>query len=211
MAKTIALKPVKRQYVRFRIRGLSPLIQHRWSEKAKRMMLEKKQGRKTKDREPCDPEAEAREATYFTSSGAYGVPAMAIKRALIAAAHKDVGIEKTLVRKALFILCSDPSGVLAMDCDEPVIGQAGDGTGDPVRVGMGSTDLRYRPYFHRWSIDITCELDADLLRVDDLLTLVDRAGFGVGIGEWRPEKGGDYGRFEVDRSVKVQVSDEKPE
>ncbi len=43
MAKTIALKPVKRQYVRFRIRGLSPLIQHRWSEKAKRMMLEKKQ------------------------------------------------------------------------------------------------------------------------------------------------------------------------
>ena len=209
-ASKISLKPVRRQYIRFCIKGISPLIQHRWSEKAKRLMLEKKQGRKTKDRSPCDPEEEAREATYFTSEGDYGVPATAIKRAIISAAHKDIGVEKTLVRKALFILCSDPGGVLAMDCDEPVVGQAGDGTGDPVRVGMGSTDLRYRPYFHHWSVEVTCEIDADLLTVEDLLTLVDRAGFGVGIGEWRPEKGGEYGRFEVDRSRKVEVSDERP-
>jgi hypothetical protein len=42
-----------------------------------------------------------------------------------------------------------------------------------------------------------------LLQRDDVLALVDRAGFGVGICEWRPEKGGEFGRFEIDQNVPV--------
>jgi hypothetical protein len=35
--------------------------------------------------------------------------------------------------------------------------------------------------------------------------MIERAGFGVGIGEWRPEKDGDYGRFRVDRDGVSEV------
>lgn len=66
---------------------------------------------------------------------------------------------------------------------------------DFVRVGSGAVDLRYRPEFREWRCIFHCEYDADLLRKDDVKNLVDKAGFGVGVGEWRPEKGGDYGRF----------------
>jgi len=38
-------------------------------------------------------------------------------------------------------------------------------------------------------------------------TLIDRAGLSVGIGEWRPEKGGEYGRFKIDDTVPVEVQD----
>jgi hypothetical protein len=124
---------------------------------------------------------------------------MAIKGAIINAAHKDIGIEKTLVRKSLFLVCADSRMVLEMDCDEPVIKE------DPVRVGQGSADLRYRPYFYRWAVDLTFEIDAGLLQVEDLLNLIDRAGFGVGVGEWRPEKGGEFGRFQVDRTCPITV------
>ena len=31
-----------------------------------------------------------------------------------------------------------------------------------------------------------------------MLTLVNRAGFGVGIGDWRPQRDGDKGRFVLD-------------
>jgi hypothetical protein len=77
---------------------------------------------------------------------------------------------------------------------------------DTVRVGAGSTDLRYRPEFRNWSMILNFEFDAQSLTQPTILNLVQRAGFGVGLGEWRPEKGGEYGRFEVDVNFETLVS-----
>ena len=194
----ITLKPISKRRMTFGIRGTSPLIMHQWSEKAKREMRDKQQdGKKTKTREKRVPIDEAKAATYTTQDGDIGIPGMAFKSALVSAAHKDIGIEKTLVRKALFLVTDDPNKVLKIDCDEPTVRE------DMVRVGMGSADLRYRPEFIRWSCLIELEVDSELLQRDDVLALVDRAGFGVGICEWRPEKGGEFGRFEIDQNVPV--------
>lgn len=187
----VKLKPINTRQMRCVIKGTSPLIQHKWSEKALIMMREKGSGKKTKDREARNPEAESEAATYRDSSGNYAIPVLALKSAIISAAHKDIGIEKTLVRKALFIK-SNPDMMLPMQCSEPVTRE------DSVRVGQGSADLRYRPQFDDWSVEFTVEIDADLLQPSDVVNLIDRAGFGVGIGEWRPEKGGEYGRFQVE-------------
>jgi hypothetical protein len=196
----INLKPIKTEQLTFTIRGISPMIQHSWSEKAKIQMRDKHAGKKTKTREIRDPEAEAEAAAYRTDEGDHGIPAMAFKSSLITAAHKDIGIEKTLLRKALFVHCEDSGGVLGMDASDPIMRE------DCVRVGAGSTDLRYRPEFREWAVTITCTFDAELLRVEDIINLVNRAGFGCGIGEWRPEKGGEYGRYEVDTTMPVETS-----
>lgn len=199
MAGTLKLTPIKKTKVSFRIRGISPLIQHAWNDKAKEQMRLKHAGKKSKTREIRNPEQEARDAAYYTQDGEYGAPVAAIKSSIVAAAHKDLGIEKTLVRKALFFPCSDRNNVIRMECSEPEMRE------DCVRVGVGSTDLRYRPYFFEWAVDLEAEFDSTWLQTEDLITLVDRAGFGVGIGEWRPEKGGEYGRFEVDRTQPVEA------
>jgi len=203
MAKSqkIGLKGINRQVYSVRIVGKSPLIQHAWAEKSKQMMRDKHAGKKTKDRSTRDPEQEGKDAAYYTEDGKYAIPALAIKAAMITAAHKDIGLEKTLVKKALFVYPSAVNPMLEMECDEPVIHE------DNVRVGQGSADLRYRPYFDKWAVTMSWEIDGDLLRAEDFLTLLDRAGFGVGIGEWRPEKGGEYGRFEVDRSHPMDVAE----
>lgn len=76
---------------------------------------------------------------------------------------------------------------------------------DIVRIGQGSTDLRYRPEFRNWSMIIRMEFDSMSLTQNTILNLVQRAGFGVGLGERRPEKGGEYGRFQVDRNFDHQI------
>lgn len=196
----IQLKPIERRTMTFGIKGISPLIMHQWSEKALAMMRDKHAGKKTKNRDVRDPAKEAYESTYRTASGDIGIPGMAFKSAMVTAAHKDIGVEKTLVRKAIFLVCDDPGMILPIQCSEPTIRE------DAVRVGMGSTDLRYRPQFDQWACKITLEVDSQLIQEADILSLVDRAGFGVGICEWRPEKGGEYGRFEIDSSVPVNWS-----
>ena len=196
----ISLKPIARAKMTFGIRSTSPLIMHQWSEKAKSMMRDKQQeGKKTKERELRKPLEEAEAATYRTDSGDVGIPAMALKASIVTAAHKDIGIEKTLVRKALFLICQDRNLVIPFtECEEPIVRE------DMVRVGMGSADLRYRPEFKFWKATVEFEVDAELLQDKDILALVGRAGFGVGVCEWRPEKGGEFGRYEIDPDVPVR-------
>lgn len=191
MSNAVKLEPIKSQLVELRIVGTSPYISHAWSEKALKMIREKQAGKKTKARDVREPEAEAMAAAYYTEDGEYGIPAMAIKAAMIGAAHKDLGIEKTLVKKALFLRCDDANMVLPIAYEKMVIRE------DQVRVGQGSADLRYRPEFRGWSAVVVFEVDTALLTDADLVNLLNRAGFGVGIGEWRPEKGGEFGRFSV--------------
>lgn len=196
----VSLKPIARARMTFGIRSTSPLLMHQWSEKAKQMMRDKQQeGKKTKTRDLRSPKEEAKSATYTTADGDVGIPAMAFKSAIVAAAHKDIGIEKTLVRKALFLICDDPNMVIPFsECADPIVRE------DMVRVGMGSADLRYRPEFKTWKAEVALEIDSELLQDKDVLALVGRAGFGVGICEWRPEKGGEFGRFEIDPDVPVR-------
>ncbi len=200
MAK-VELKPQKIVHMSFWIVGTSPLIQHAWDEKAKTMMREKHAGKKTKTREKRDSQAEAMAATYRTKKGEYGIPGMGLKRSLITAAHKDLGIEKTLVRKAIFLVTDDPDKILPMECSDPEIRE------DMVRVGQSSADMRYRPMFDPWSAHISLEVDGDLLTSSDVVTLVDRAGFGVGLCEWRPEKNGEFGRFKIDTTRPLVVEE----
>lgn len=195
---TVEIKQIQKRTLTFGIKGTSPLIMHQWSEKAKLMMRSKQQGSSSaKNRDVRKPDEEAKAATYLTEDGQIGIPGMAFKSSLITAAHKDIGLEKTLVRKSLFLLCDDPGNVIPIQCSKPIVRE------DTVRVGAGSADLRYRPEFRDWSCLIKIQVDGQLLQERDVLSLVDRAGFGVGICEWRPEKGGEFGRFELDTTVPV--------
>ena len=199
--KQIRIEPIKRLWFRITIkqRGTSVYVSHAWSEKARKMLRLTAAERKKLVKEKRDPDREAEFSKYFTKDGEVGIPAMAFKKSLITAAHKDIGFEKTTLRKAIFIICPDANGVLPMKYDEAVIRE------DMVRVGQNQTDLRYRPEFRNWRISIPIEIDNLLLTVQDVINLTNRAGFGVGIGEWRPEKDGEWGRFEVDTSVPIET------
>ena len=123
---------------------------------------------------------------------------LAIRSALISAAHKDLGIEKTLVRKALFFPSDAyPGGLRPLDADDPDIRE------DFVRVGARQADLR-RLEFKHWRVNVVIKVDSDLMNEQDVINLVNRAGFSVGIGEWRPERGGEFGRFEFDTTEPIR-------
>lgn len=80
---------------------------------------------------------------------------------------------------------------------------------DMVRVGgkgpgTGVADIRYRPGFPEWSAVLPVSFNRKAITVEQLVHLFNVAGFAVGVGEWRPEKNGSWGRFVVDGVEEVE-------
>lgn len=175
--------------VRVTVVGESPLITHKWAEKAKKSMRDKQQQVAKAGREKRNPEQECKEATYFlpkpTRGCTCGIPAIAFKLATVRAA-KSVDMPMTDARSAFHV-----RGELIPIEGTPEMRE------DMVRVGNGAADLRYRPMFWPWSAVLEIDFNEALLSADQTVNLLNIAGFGTGVGEWRPEKDGEFGRFRV--------------
>lgn len=184
-AQKIELPALSIQTITLMLVGDSPLIVHAWSEKAKRQMLDKQMKKASKGRETRDPEADYEACFYRTPSGTYGFPAIGVKAAMVSAA-RYVDAKMTVLRGALHI---DTETL-------PVIGEPRPRE-DMVRVGMGTADIRYRPEFPEWRIPVPIKFNTSAISAEQIANLLNVAGFGVGIGEWRPERNGSYGRFHV--------------
>ncbi len=195
---TTQLKKHQVTQIEIGIVGISPLLMHAWSEKALRMMTMTSLERRKMPKEKRDPQLEAEACAYRTDSGEYGLPLTAYKASLINTAHKDEGIEKTVVRKSLFIPTDDSNLCVPITyAVEPYVRT------DTVRVGAGATDLRYRLCFEDWRATFKLIVDTSRLSIENVITLTDKAGFSTGVGDWRPERGGEMGRFRVDTAVPV--------
>lgn len=198
---SINISRIAAERVLIPIVGTTPLIVHKFSEKARRQMLDAQQGKKA-PKVARDPEADYQSAFYRTESG-YGFPAVAFKACTVGAARffgKDVRM--TDLRQCLFF-----KGALSAADPQPLVELAGDPRmrEDVVRLGISGTDLRYRPEFWPWSAILDVTYVKSMLTLDSVLSLIDAGGMGVGVGEWRPEKKGDYGTFQIDEAREVQV------
>lgn len=169
-----------------RLVGTSPLICHRWSEKAKRAMLDKMMKRATNAKDAKDPEADYLASLYPMPDGdGYGFPAIAFKAAMVRAGTY-LDLKMTFLRGAFHV----PGELVKIDGDPRP-------REDMVRVGMGTADIRYRGEFMPWAVDLPLTYNGRVISAAQLGNLLVTAGFSVGIGEWRPEKDGGYGMWEL--------------
>jgi hypothetical protein len=60
-----------------------------------------------------------------------------------------------------------------------------------------TADIRHRGEFKEWTASVPLHLNTSALSIEQVANLFVIAGFAVGVGEWRPERNGQYGRFEV--------------
>ena len=187
------------------LKGDSPLIVHKWSEKAKKMMLDKQMKVATsKGHDAKDPFADFVDTIYFLSgkpesptteafeealsNGArFGFPSVGVKASAVSAGFR-AGVTKNLVSM---------NGAFHIDEEYVEIDGVPQIREDMVRVGMGTADIRYRAEFPEWSTTFTVKYNAGVISLAQLCNLFNLGGFAVGIGEWRPEKGGTYGRYHV--------------
>lgn len=189
---SIEIKEFSIRQVTIPISGISPLIVHAWSEKSKKMISDKQSKKsQNKKHDIKVPENDYEEAKHKSPLGWEGFPAAGFKAAMIRGA-KMIGMVMKDTQTSFFIKA---------DCEETqlirIYGESRMRT-DMVRVGMGSSDIRYRPEYPTWYAELTIEFNEGVLSVEQVHQLVKAAGYGCGIGEMRPEKTKfNYGRFKL--------------
>ena len=202
----IELPPLKLEKIVLNIVGKqgrgSGLIVHAWADKAKKEILDKQQQKPKQGREKRDPDRDYRESLYWLDENGerikpkktdpgkhkfFGFPTIAFKAAAVRAAN-DVGMAMTFTRRAFFV-----DGEFAvMEFKELVMRE------DMVKIGQGTSDLRYRGEFINWRTSLSVTFNASIIQASQLVNLFNTAGFGVGVGEWRMEKNGLNGCFTIE-------------
>lgn len=215
--EVLEIRPIQIQKVALRLVGDTPLIMHAWSEKAKRMMLEaqmgKAKGKKKEAKSPADdfirsmywldgmPEyadsasEEEKMQAFMASieSGArFGFPVTAFKQAAISAAYRMGWAKDKVSLRGAFFIDGDENGMIEIHSDAPKMRE------DMVKVGMGTADIRYRGEFDNWSADLTVSFNVNgNYSLENIVNIINAGGYICGVGEWRPEKDGQFGMFHV--------------
>ena len=208
--ETIEIKPIEIQKTTIRVVGDTPLIMHAWSEKAKREILDK-QMKKTKAsaKQAKSPVEDFIRSMYWLEGfpeemsedgfeeairkGArFGFPVTAFKQAAISAAYRMGWTKDKMSMRGAFFIDGDENQMVEIFSDVPVIRE------DMVKVGMGTADIRLRGEFRNWYAELTISYNKNgQYSLEQIINIINAGGYVCGIGEWRPERDGQYGMFHV--------------
>lgn len=208
----VSIKPLDIKMIPIKIVGDTPLIVHAWSEKAKKMMLDAQtKATKTKAKEARNPLDEFINSMYWLTdvpestesafvkeveNGAkWGFPVGAIKQAANSAAYRLGWVKNQMELRGAYFLKTEFGDMAQIEGSVPEMRE------DMVRIGMGTADLRYRAEYKNWEMNMILQYNASgNLTIEQIINCINAGGYAVGIGEWRPERDGDFGRFHVELS-----------
>lgn len=200
----ITITPPNFKRIKFDIVGTSPYMQLKFSQKAKAAMMEKmeagSQAKKGKKRDPRDFDDDFLQAQHISTEGWNGIPCSAFRNASIDACRM-VGYHMTHARMSVFI---EHDGLDKVE-GTPLVQLIAE---DPERSEMatrnatGVADIRIRPMWREWRVQLKVKYDGDQFTANDVLNLIARAGQQVGVGEGRPfskkSNGMGFGTFKVE-------------
>jgi len=167
------------------IKGITPLLQHRFSVEGADDTSKKRTG-------VPDWKQAATSALYQDDKGNIYQPASHIEGALKEASRtlKITGRRGATYSKLVGSAVSVSPDAIPHKIQDYVIDSR------PVVVQRARV-IRYRPRFDEWELDFEILVSDEQIPIEVIKLAIDHAGNYVGIGDYRPGKGGKFGKFMV--------------
>jgi hypothetical protein len=184
----VVITPPKMATAKIKIVGTAPYLQNRFSSANRDKMLEAQKAgsaskRTRKAKAPKDFEAVYKGSMHVSQDGWPGIPCTALRNSMIEACRLT---EMDMIRAKMCIF------IIAQGLDKENLEPLVKIDGKPqmhierVKIGMNQTDLASRAIFPKWSATFEIQWDDDVFKATDVVNLLARAGFQVGIGAGRP-------------------------
>ena len=176
------------------IEGVSPLLMNRFTEEAEMSVSTtvKKVTKSTKG----TPREQAEKKAYKDEKGVLYIPSANVYAAIIQAGKfmklgksKVTTTKSSLIPAAMVInemVCSLNTKDFEVDSRSVVI------------PSTGGRIMAHRPRLDEWKLSFSIDLfDEDILSADIVRMVIDDAGRKIGLGDFRPDRKGPFGRFVV--------------
>jgi len=187
--------------IKVTIQSRSAYLMHRFGEIAQESV--QNSGTRAHRGQRGTPREQAEECVYRQKDGSLFIPAGALYRAIIDAGkfHKNGRNKLTtgsssLVPSALWLAEEDQIAIPLMLSDKPITTYEVDGRG-VFNAKVGARLMCFRPRIDKWEASFTLIVDEAFFAEAQVRDLVDDAGRKIGIGAFRVERKGPFGRFEV--------------
>lgn len=173
------------------------LVAHRYAFKAWQELLLPSRKKNAQEREESlkhDPLQEYQDCFYINrrntkSPTLFHLPIGMPSKAMAAAALDIPGSKKAEIQRLVRIVSDD-----LLLYGRPELFMSMVRNSDQART----PDVRTRPIFPRWAVpNVWIEYKMDPLNDTQIFNLMGAAGKIVGFGDWRPQKGGNFGCFRV--------------
>lgn len=176
--------------------GATPLLQNRATEEA----LSGKTRTNTPGEEPDPRDICNRNIYRLPNSQQIAVPGGAFARMLREAggSHKAGKSRKSLkyIVPAAVVVLDDLCGLFLEDRKTPITDFEVDGRPVTIPATKGKV-MRYRARFNEWSVMVKLRINTDILDEPIVRRLMVEGLQQIGIGDFRPEKGGPFGTSDL--------------
>lgn len=186
--------------VKVKLKGVTPLLQHRFTEDELFGLLGAKSSKK-KDKGEETPRQIAEKYAYKSDDGTFYIPTEYISGALtyVATEYKQKNSQRKSLKQIIKGVVS-PSNISAqLFSDEEMASPIKDFEVDVRKATnhqKGAVAV-CRPRFDKWFTEIELQIDDDIVAAETVLEMLQDAGKRSGIGSFRVSKGGIFGKFQV--------------
>lgn len=175
------------------IEGIAPLLMNRFHEaaqqKASAGTSSTMAGKKGSPRDQAEPKV------YVGANGKPVLPGTNFNAAVVEAGKfiKSGKSKLTTTRSSLV-----PAGLSILEVEAPITPSKWEVDSRAVVIpSTGGRILCHRPRFDEWRVTFTLEVDESMFDESIVRELVDLAGQRIGLGDFRPQRRGSFGRFKV--------------
>lgn len=178
-----------------KVSGVTAYMQHRMSDQK---LKEWEQGRKgiiERDGLNDEPHLKAAFHSYIDPEGNYYIPSAHFKQAFV----KGGGFVKAKVGNATRSMKNIVAGMWFVSPEQipfrkfDVVDER-----SAVNRNVKARVMVYRPKWNTWECEFTLMVDNDTLTLQTIKDIIEAAGKYLGVGSYRPEHTGEYGRFIAD-------------
>lgn len=186
--KLIEIQKLEKQPIHLKIRGTTPLLVEKMDEGVVEK-YNKKKALKLTEKDTRLEEEKLDGKLHFTEDGNIGFPASGFAKGMIEVAPY-LDLYKKDVRGSVRVL----GNIIPINYKERVVNKSWG-----RQSGISKAPMKIvRPEFRDWTCELDMVVNTGVISIEQVINLVNWAGFQQGLGSWRPEKGGSYGQYEVE-------------
>jgi hypothetical protein len=186
-----------------KVKGVTPYMQHRMDD-ASLQDWEKRRGTiLERDNLQHEPERRAAFHAYINQEGEYFIPAEHFKQSFI----KGGAFVKAKVGNSKKSMKNIVAGMWRISEQEISIAKFDEvDTRSAVNKNVKARIIVHRPKWNKWKAEFTLLIDDDArngVTHETIESIIGYSGRYLGIGSYRPEHTGEFGRFEVEKIVEL--------